>query len=361
MGDSTIHITNSYNCGNIVTGNYAGGLFAGKEATADALITNCYNTGYVNASKGNNLGAVMGAIRTAKTTIDETPRVTNCYANADFLFNELNTIIVDDEEPWRSGEIAYKLGSAFGQHIGVDPLPVLGGMTVYEKELSDGRIVYSNDPYNEYTRDGLTPGNMGTICLPWASDLYSGATFYSILYKELDNQGNPLNITLEEVTQLEAGVPYVFVPDESAIHVYYLSKTAVLNPSLENNNGLHGTFEYITDGAAGTLGNKLEGNYVIYNNMFQCCGANCRLPENRAYIKMNEVSVKGSTGAPTPAPQRRHIIISNAQAPQVATDINEQMTNQQMKQCFDILGRPVDIRNTDVHGVYIINGQKIVK
>ena len=361
VGDSTIHITNSYNCGNIVTGNYAGGLFAGKEATADALITNCYNTGYVNASKGNNLGAVMGAIRTAKTTIDETPRVTNCYANADFLFNELNTIIVDDEEPWRSGEIAYKLGSAFGQHIGVDPLPVLGGMTVYEKELSDGRIVYSNDPYNEYTRDGLTPGNMGTICLPWASDLYSGATFYSILYKELDNQGNPLNITLEEVTQLEAGVPYVFVPDESAIHVYYLSKTAVLNPSLENNNGLHGTFEYITDGAAGTLGNKLEGNYVIYNNMFQCCGANCRLPENRAYIKMNEVSVKGSTGAPTPAPQRRHIIISNAQAPQVATDINEQMTNQQMKQCFDILGRPVDIRNTDVHGVYIINGQKIVK
>ncbi len=361
VGDSTIHITNSYNCGNIVTGNYAGGLFAGKEVTADALITNCYNTGYVNASKGNNLGAVMGAIRTAKNTTDMTPRVTNAYSNADFLFNELNTIIVDDEEPWRSGEIAYKLGDAYGQHIGVDPLPVLGGKKVYEKELNDGRIVYSNDPYNEYIRDGLTPGNMGTICLPWASDLYSGATFYSILYKELDNQGNPLNITLEEVTHLEPGVPYVFVPDESAIHVYYLSHTAVLNPSLENHNGLHGTFDYITDGAAGTPGNKLEGNYVIYNNMFQRCGANCRLPENRAYIKMDEVSVKGSTGAPTPAPQRRHIIIGNAQAPQVATGINEQMTDEQMNQCFDILGRPVDIRNTDVHGVYIINGQKIVK
>lgn len=361
VGDSTIHITNSFNCGNIVTGNYAGGLFAGKEATADALITNCYNTGYVNASKGNNLGAVMGAIRTAKTTTDETPRVTNSYANADFLFNELNTIIVEDETPWQSGEIAYKLGSAFGQHIGVDPLPVIGGMKVYEKELSDGRIVYSNDPYDEYSREGLTPGNMGTICLPWASDLYSGATFYSILYKELDNQGNPLNITLEEVTHLEAGVPYIFVPEESAIHVYYFSHTAVLNPSLENNNGLHGTFVYITDGAAGTPGNELEGNYVIYNNMFQRCGANCRLPENRAYIKMDEVSVKGSTGAPAPAPQRRHIIIGNAQAPQVATGINEQITNEQMNQCFDILGRPVDIRNTDVHGVYIMNGQKIVK
>jgi hypothetical protein len=314
----------------------------------------------VNASKGNNLGAMMGAIRTAKNTTDETPRVTNCYANADFLFNELNTIIVDDEEPWRSGEIAYKLGEAYGQHIGVDPLPVLGGMTVYEKELSDGRIVYSNDPYDEYTRDGLTPGNMGTICLPWASDLYTEATFYSLLYKELDGSGNPINITLEEVTHLEAGVPYIFVPEESAIHVYYFSHTAVLNPSSENNNGLHGTFAYITDGGKGTPSNKLEGNYIVYNNMFQLCGGNCRMPENRAYIKMDQVPLKGANNSPKPIVGRRHIVIGNAQAPQVTTGLNEQMVNDKMNQCFDILGRPVN-SNCAEHGVYIINGQKIVK
>ena len=364
VGDSTIHITNSFNCGNIVTGNYAGGIFAGKEATADALITNCYNTGYVNASKGNNLGAIMGAIRTAKNTIDETPRVTNCYANADFLYNELNTIIVDDEEPWRSGEIAYKLGDAYGQHIGVDPLPVIGGMKVYEKELSDGRLVYSNDPYEEYTRDGLTAGNMGTICLPWASELYAGGTFYSILYKELDAKGEPWNITLEEVTTLEPGVPYVFVPDGDAIHVYYFSHTAVLTPSATGANGLYGTFENITDGAEGASGNQIEGNYVIYNNMFQKCGAYCTVPANRAYIKMDEVPVKSTVGAPMARPDRRHIVIGNANAPQTPTAIDEQMTNDQSPmtngQCYDILGRPVNLNGTP-HGVYIMNGKKIVK
>ncbi len=354
-------ITNSYNCGNVIGGNYVGGIYATGEYTlSDITVTNCYNTGYVNATKSNNLGSSMGAIRNAKYTTDETPLVTNSYANADFLFNELNTIIVEDEDPWRSGEIAYKLGEAYGQHIGVDPLPVLGGMKVYEKELSDGRLVYSNDPYSEYIRDGLTTGNMGTVCLPWASDLYTGATFYSILYKELDNNGDPWNITLEEVTQLEAGVPYVFVPDESTIHVYYLSHTAVLNPSIENNNGLHGTFENIIDGAAGTPNNKLEGNYVIYNNMFQRCGEYCQLAANRAYIKMDEVPVQGSTNAPKPNFTKRHIVIGNANSPQVTTGINEQMVNDKMNQSFDVLGRRIDINNAP-HGVYIINGHKIIK
>ena len=201
---------------------------------------------------------------------------------------------------------------------------------------------------------------MGTVCLPWASDLYTGATFYSILYKELDNNGDPWNITLEEVTQLEAGVPYVFVPDESTIHVYYLSHTAVLNPSIENNNGLHGTFENIIDGAAGTPNNKLEGNYVIYNNMFQRCGEYCQLAANRAYIKMDEVPVQGSTNAPKPNFTKRHIVIGNANSPQVTTGINEQMVNDKMNQSFDVLGRRIDINNAP-HGVYIINGHKIIK
>lgn len=351
-------ITNSYNCGTIVANNNVGGIYVSSTA---AVVTNVYNTGRVHATRTNNSGySCHGAIRPTANTTTETDNVTNAYANEDFLFNELNTTIITDSEAWTGGEVAYKLGDAFGQEIGVDPLPVLGGIKVYEKELSDGRIVYSNDPYDEYTRDGLTLGNMGTICLPWASDLYTGATFYSLLYKELDGSGNPINITLEEVTHLEAGVPYIFVPEESAIHVYYFSHTAVLNPSSENNNGLHGTFAYITDGAAGTSGNTLEGNYVIYNNMFQRCGGNCRLPENRAYIEMNEVPVQGSNNAPKPIAGRRHVVIGNAQAPQVTTGLNEQIVNDKMNQCYDILGRPVNSHCLE-HGVYIINGQKIVK
>ena len=94
--------------------------------------------------------------------------------------------------------------------------------------------------------------------------------------------------------------------------------------------------------------------------MFQRCGGNCRLPENRAYIKMNEVAVQGTSNAPKPNNARRHIVIGNAQMPQTPTGIDEQTANEQMNQCYDVLGRPVNCNSIE-HGVYIINGQKIVK
>ncbi len=355
-------ITNSYNRGNVVAGNYVGGIYTGKDYTYDVTVTNCYNTGWLNASKGNNLGASVGAIRNCKNSTDETPSVTNCYANMDFLFNELSTIIVEDEEPWQSGEIAYKLGAAYGQQIGVDPLPVLGGMTVYEIEMPDGSKIYSNtyESYDEYLRQNLPAGKMGTVCLPYASYRTFDATFYHILYKELDGAGEPLNITLEEVTgALEPGMPYVFVPDADELRIWYTPSTSV--PSPENHNGLHGTFEQITDGAAGNLTNRIEGNFVIYNNMFQRCGAYCTVPENRAYIVMDDVPVQGAAGAPAPVAGRRHLIIGNANAPQIPTAIEYVTEGETDNTAYDILGRPVNSKNLPAHGVYIINGQKIVK
>ena len=327
-------ITNSYNRGNVVAGNYVGGIYSGKDYTYNVTVTNCYNTGWLNASKGNSLGASVGAIRNCKNSTDETPNVTNCYANMDFLFNELSTTIVEDEEPWANGEIAYKLGDAFGQQIGVDPLPVLGGMTVYEIELNDGRKIYTNNPLEEYTRNGLTSGIMGTICLPWASEATTGASFYQILYKELDDKGNPFNITLEEVTGLEAGKPYVFIAEEKEIHVYYNPSTEVSNPS--DHNGLYGTFDQINDGAAGDPDNKIEGNYVVANSLFQLCGANCTVPEYRAYIKMSEVPLKGAKDAPKPIADRRHIVIKNANPAQTPTAIG-QITNDQSPMTNKIL------------------------
>ena len=355
-------ITNSYNCGAIVANNNVGGIYA---TSVNAVVTNVYNTGRVHATKTNGSGySCHGAIRPTANTTATTDQVTNAYANEDFLFNELNTIIITNPEAWSGGEVAYKLGEAFGQEIGVDPLPVLGGMKVYELELPDGSKFYSNtnETYGEYIRENLTPGQMGTICLPYASFRTFDATFFKVLHKELDGEGVPTFITLEEVTQLEPGEPYVFIPETDVIRVWYTVSSQVL--SAGNENGLYGTFDYITDGAAGTPGNQLEGNYVVYNNMFKKCGANCRLPENRAYIKMDEVALKGAANAPKPNNGRRHVVIGNANAPQTPTDIDEQTTNDRQStangQCFDILGRRVDIHST-THGVYIINGQKIVK
>lgn len=351
-------ITNSYNCGTIVANNNVGGIYVSSTA---AVVTNVYNTGRVHATRTNGSGySCHGAIRPTTNTTTETENVTNAYANEDFLFNELNTTIITTPEAWRGGEVAYKLGEAFGQEIGVDPLPVLGGMQVYENTLPDDSKIYSNasESYGEYLRVNLTARQMGTVCLPYASFRTFDDTFYKILYKEVNGEGMPLNITLEEVTQLEPGVPYIFIPETDVLRIWYAESTMVLTAG--NENGLHGTFEYITDGAAGTSGNKLEGNYVIYNNMFQRCGGNCRLPENRAYIKMNEVAVQGTSNAPKPNNARRHVIIGNAQMPQTPTGIDEQTAKEQMNQCYDVLGRPVNCNSIE-HGVYIINGQKIVK
>ena len=351
-------ITNSYNCGTIVANNNVGGIYVSSTA---AVVTNVYNTGRVHATRTNGSGySCHGAIRPTTNTTTETENVTNAYANEDFLFNELNTTIITTPEAWSGGEVAYKLGEAFGQEIGVDPLPVLGGMQVYENTLPDDSKIYSNasESYGEYLRVNLTARQMGTVCLPYASFRTFDDTFYKILYKEVDGEGMPLNITLEEVTQLEPDVPYIFIPETDVLRIWYAESTMVLTAG--NENGLHGTFEYITDGAAGTSGNKLEGNYVIYNNMFQRCGGNCRLPENRAYIKMNEVAVQGTSNAPKPNNARRHVIIGNAQMPQTPTGIDEQTAKEQMNQCYDVLGRPVNCNSIE-HGVYIINGQKIVK
>ena len=363
VGDSSIHITNSYNCGNIITGNYAGGIFAGKEVTCDPIITNCYNTGYVNATKGNNLGTVMGAIRTAKNTIDETPRVTNCYADADFLFNELNTILVEDEEPWQSGEIAYKLGDAYGQEIGVDPLPVLGGMTVYELELPDGTKFYSNtyETFGQYTRENLTPGRVGTICIPYASYSTEGATFYRLMDQRVDGNGDPYKLDFEEVTELEPGKPYLFVPENDHITVIYRESTQVLSP--DHFNGMYGTFNDITDGEIGATGNILENNYMIVSNMFRICAGYCNLPANRAYIKMDEVALQGASNMPTPMPNRRRLTIGRQDAPQTATGVDtvETDNNATENAVYDILGRRLNTTTITSPGVYIINGQKVVK
>lgn len=352
-------ITNSYNCGTIVANNNVGGIYA---TSVNAVITNVYNTGRVHATRTNGSGySCHGAIRPTANTTATTDQVTNAYANEDFLFNELNTIIVTDEEPWTSGEIAYKLGDAFGQEIGVDPLPVIGGMMVYEIELPDGSKYYSNtnETYNEYVRKNLTPSKMGTICIPYASFRTFDATFYRILHKTLDGAGQPLNLVLEEVTDLEPGMPYIFVAEADEMRIWYPISTQASAP--DHYNGLYGTFVNISDGATGNPNNVLEGNYMVSNNMFRKCADYCSLPANRAYIKMNEVALQGSANAPAPVQGRRQMTISGNDAPQVTTDMENIGAKREATGIYDILGRRVNIKDGIAPGVYIINGKKVIK
>ena len=212
---------------------------------------------------------------------------------------------------------------------------------------------FGEERLQTYTRNGLTMDKMGTICLPWAAPSFEGATFYKLLYKELKDD-QPYNITLEEVTALEAGKPYVFVAEDTELKVHYYASTEVTIAGKEN--GLQGTFVNITDGAAGSAGNLLENNYMIYNNTFKRCGANCRLQANRAYILMDEVAVEGSANAPKPRGDRRHLVIGNANAPQTPTGMETVQTSEADIQKVLIGGQLYIIRDNEV---YTITGQMV--
>ncbi|MEE1095898.1 MAG: chitobiase/beta-hexosaminidase C-terminal domain-containing protein [Paludibacteraceae bacterium] len=143
-----------------------------------------------------------------------------------------------------------------------------------------------------YTRSELTEGNYGTICLPYASDNFTGATFFEVAGKE----GN--KIVFDEVAALEAGKPYIFLAEATEIKVAQIG-TAEL--TAQRHNSLQGTFTQINP----ATDNELVDNYMVVNNVIKKCGVNCGLQANRAYFVATELENLGT--APAPAPSVRRI------------------------------------------------------
>lgn len=124
---ATAKLTNSFNTGSISGTTNCGGVIGSNNASAE--IENIFNVGTVTGTK---VGGCVGGT-TAKT------KVTNAYTLGEYGITDGQTSV--SEERMRSGEIAFLLGDAFGQEIGVQNHPVLGGMKVYYDELSE---TYSN-------------------------------------------------------------------------------------------------------------------------------------------------------------------------------------------------------------------------
>ena len=146
-------------------------------------------------------------------------------------------------------------------------------------------VYATGDAYSRST----TAGKFGTICLPFGSTNYTGATFYEFVGSETGK------VYLGSVTTLEAGVPYIFEASAAEVAVYGDGTTAA-TPG--NSNGLHGTF---TDETPVTA-----GNYILLNNELRPSNGSAKVNANRAYIVMSEVP----TGAPTQMPGRRYIGMS---------------------------------------------------
>jgi hypothetical protein len=166
--------------------------------------------------------------------------------------------------------------------------------------------LYKYQTTYSYTRT-VTSGNYGTICLPYGSSNYSGATFFEIAYIETGK------VYIDEVTTLEAGVPYIFQANSSTLTV-----TCEGTPDVaKSKNGLYGTFTEIADVAAHTSNKE----YILTNNLIRLCDANCNVPANRAYIVLDEISTTKKS-----MPQGRRRVGMNVEGENVETGVEDIIT-----------------------------------
>lgn len=141
---ATATITDCYNQGNLSGANYVGGITGGMNAKV--TISRVFNTGNISTT-----ATYVGAIRPQTNATATSANVSEAYAIEGY-FNETNTTIVSRTQ-MASGEVAYKLGKAWGQNIGTEPAPVLGGMKVYE---ADGTYTNDNPAWKGYEMAVLT-------------------------------------------------------------------------------------------------------------------------------------------------------------------------------------------------------------
>lgn len=176
----------------------------------------------------------------------------------------------------------------------------------YKKATNQVYIAAATDCETEpetYTRT-VTPGNYGTICLPYASSSYTGAEFYEVSWLQKSGE-TPVNLYLEQLAdgnQLVAGKPYIFRATSSELTVTCTGDAVDAPIPADENNGLTGSFDAIPAGGV------LTGNYVVAQNKFWTATADAYAAENRAYINATIVP----TTEPAKVPGRRRVSLGAA-------------------------------------------------
>ena len=154
IGSNYGTITNCYNTGSVNgTSDSVGGVIGSNYGT----ITNCYNIGSVSGSEGN-VGGVIGRN-------EFNASITNCYYDSTIYTgnaigaNRGTATKVEGKttEQYKTGEVAYLLqldqsDEVWGQTIGTDTYPTLGGAKVYKTATYNGCEGKPGDPVSyEYS------------------------------------------------------------------------------------------------------------------------------------------------------------------------------------------------------------------
>lgn len=124
--EKTSVMSNCYNAGDIYGESWRGGLIGNLASGCDVNISNVFNVGNIeNHSSSHAIAYVINGTPDA---------INNAYAIADYAKTGGYTLV--SEAQMASGEVAYKLGAAFGQKIGEDAHPVFSTDKVYKVTYS---------------------------------------------------------------------------------------------------------------------------------------------------------------------------------------------------------------------------------
>ena len=209
------------------------------------------------------------------------------------------------------------------------------------KYIAIADFVVTLYPVFDYTR-AVTPGRWGTVCVPGAvaAANISGAEIYRIAGKTVNAEDKPTSLKVEQVEDMEAGKPYLFLPSESQLSLTYYGSTIVNAPGSEN--GLIGSFEGM---------DVAPGYYLLSNNKIVLCGANCNIAANHAYIDMDAVPLyTGGAGV-----KSLDIYYDDPDGISLIPDTTPEGDGR----IYDLSGRYISNSRLP-KGIYIMNGRKMV-
>ena len=210
-----------------------GGLIAVVDGGTVA-INNCAFIGSVGGSTTNACGGLVGwangktditnSYVAATFTVDSeqgdtfvrhqdstTVTIENCYYLT-ALGNVPSGATQKSEAQFKSGEVAFLLGDAFGQTIGTDKLPVLNGKKVYK--YNESNVIYSNDVIDTGEFAILSHSESdekatAAVCIPTAGKYtlifakYDGEQFKDCEFVTVNADGEDKIITVSAKTDIK--------------------------------------------------------------------------------------------------------------------------------------------------------------
>ena len=247
-------IRNSYNSGTLTGENMIGGIVCHNQSSYDnkpcGVIENCCNTGDINANwefagiADTNWGVIrncfsIGEIYDGESSIarindNDDSKIENSYylGTADDGFEGSSAVT---DEQLENGEVAYLLQgeqteAVWGQTIGEDEIPTLGGETVYKNTACEnGTVTYSNDASQTATgKHTLDENGFCTVC-----GGFEEAT--------LNNNGTPDDAADDYYEIANAGQLYWFADKVNGDHANFSAANAVLTADITVNENVLAT------------------------------------------------------------------------------------------------------------------------